>query len=107
MNSKQSGRRKFLKSGAALVGLAAGGMGIAKSEETIQHETIRPAGLRPIGEISHFEKLTRSGTATQGYTPLTELQGIITPSNLHFYVNHEKGVLMNIDPQQHRLTLYG
>ena len=107
MNSKQSGRRKFLKSGAALVGLAAGGMGIAKSEEAIQPETIRPTGLRPIGEISHFEKLTRSGTATQGYTPLTELQGIITPSNLHFYVNHEKGVLMNIDPQQHRLTLYG
>ena len=111
MNPKQSGRRQFLKGSAALVGgLAAGAVAPAVApgaDVTTKPEIIRATGLRPQGELSHFVKSHRIGTGTQGATPLQDSQGIITPSSLHYYVNHEKGVLMNIDPAQHTLMIHG
>ena len=111
MNPKKTGRRRFLKSSAALAGLAAaGGVLPASGQQTPpQAETplILPTGLRPLGERSRFEKLVRSGTATNATTPLQDLQGNITPTDLHFYVNHEGGILPDFDPSQYRLLIHG
>jgi len=109
MNSKQSGRRRFLRNTAALAGgMVVGGIRPGSSEDIIKPEIIKASpGPRPLGGPSQYVKLQRTGTATQGYTPLQDLQGIITPSALHYYVNHEKGDLLNIDPQKHRLLIHG
>ncbi|MGH9783140.1 MAG: molybdopterin-dependent oxidoreductase, partial [Terriglobia bacterium] len=111
MNPKQSGRRRFLKSSAALAGLAAAGRVLPASGQQTppQAETplILPTGLRPLGERSRFEKLTRSGTATNATTPLQDLHGNITPSELHFYVNHGGGILPDFDPSTYRLLIHG
>ena len=107
MNSKQAGRRKFLKGSAALVGLAASGIQSGSGQETTRPAVMRNTSVRPVGEISRFEKLARNGNFQNAYTPLQDLHGIITPSNLHFYMNHERGNLLDIDPAQHRLMIYG
>jgi sulfane dehydrogenase subunit SoxC len=90
-----------------LVGLAAARVTPVSGEGDVKPETIHVTGNRPLGEISPYVKLQRNGTLTQGATPLQDSQGIITPSWLHYYVNHERGDLMNIDPQQHRLMIHG
>src|ERR1700693_3700746 len=97
MKSKQMGRRRFLQGSAAAVGgLALGGMRSASGQEGAQPATqapiIRDTGVRPLGEISRYEKLVRTGTRTDMHTPLQDLRGIITPSNLHFHMNHEAGL---------------
>ena len=40
-------------------------------------------------------------------TPLQDLNGIITPSELHFVVDHENGVLLDINPAEYRLRVTG
>ena len=108
MNSKQSGRRRLLKGSVALVGgLAVGALRPAAGQETTRVDVIRPTGVRPEGEVSRFVKSVRRGTATNGLTPLQDSKGIITPSRLHFYVNHEAGILPDIDPAKHRLMIFG
>src|SRR5205085_543486 len=62
--------------------------------------------------LSRFEKSVRKGYITQyghhALTPLQDSEGIITPAPLHFFVSHEPGgILMDIDPQQHRLMIHG
>jgi len=112
MNAKQRGRRRFFKEGAALAGLV-GAMGpLAIGAQTLGSET--PAGrskdARNIyGERSRFET---SGRVREDLdwrdiwlTPLQDLQGIITPSALHF-LNHHYGI-PDIDPRQHRLMIHG
>jgi sulfane dehydrogenase subunit SoxC len=49
----------------------------------------------------------RTGTPTNLFTPLQDLDGIITPSNLHFHMSHEQGLIMDIDPREHRLIVHG
>lgn len=68
----------------------------------------RPAGSDGgYGAPSQFEHVRRIATAsgTDSYTPLQSLQGVITPSGLHFE-RHHAGV-PNIDPRQHRLIIHG
>ena len=112
MSAKPSGRRQFLKGGgAAVMGLAVGSARSASGQtppSTVVHET----GVRALGEISRFEKAVRKGYTSRlgvhALTPLQDLHGIITPSALHFYVSHEPGhILMDLDPQQHRLMIHG
>jgi len=118
MNFKRSSRRKFLKNGAALVGMAAGALGTA-SAQSAQHDDhegggpelpkgiIPSTGLRPLGVSSPYEKSARTGTAGEGMTPLQDLHGIITPNELHFYVNHEYGFIPSLDPKEYRLVIHG
>jgi sulfane dehydrogenase subunit SoxC len=111
MGSRQPGRRRFIKTGAALAGLtAAGGLRPLSGQISEQQKgpgLILPTGVRPLGERSRFEKLVRTGTATNGLTPLQDLHGIITPTDLHFYVNHEGGILPDFDPNQYKLLVHG
>ena len=56
-----------------------------------------------------MRKATGPGTPitdTALTTPLQDLDGIITPSGLHFLMDHVNGI-PDIDPQQHRLLMHG
>ena len=108
MNSKQSGRRRFLKGSAAVLGAAAVKNSLpANAQQASQPEVFPISGVRPVGEISQYENLVRTGNTSRAMTPLQDLQGMITPSDLHFYMNHEQGYLPNIDPEKHTLTIFG
>ena len=108
MNPKQSGRRRFLKGSAAVLGVAAvEGIRPASAQQASQPAVIPHSGVRPASEISQYEKLVRTGNVSRAMTPLQDLQGMITPSHLHFYMNHEQGHLPNINPEQHKLTIFG
>jgi sulfane dehydrogenase subunit SoxC len=117
MNSKQSGRRGFLKNGAALAGLAAGAIGSARAQ-TLGIETpgTSPKDLHAYGERCRFANSVRKGTggpwsagAPHDFglrTPLQDSVGIITPAALHFVVSHDYEP-PDIDPGQHRLLVHG
>lgn len=69
---------------------------------------------RPYGTPSRFEKhvvrrdvswLTASPESSVNFTPLHELDGIITPSGLCFERHH--GGIADIDPASHRLMIHG
>lgn len=109
MNSKQPGRRRFLKDGAVLAGLAVGAMRSA-SGETLASDTpaTHPRDSRALGERARFETSLRSeGSVSPNFwlTPLQDSVGIITPSGLHFSHNHYG--IPDIDPRQHRLLIHG
>jgi sulfane dehydrogenase subunit SoxC len=118
-------RRRFL--GAA--GLA--GAGLAAASLPLRAQEAKPDPLitevqdwnrylgegvdkRPYGTPSRFEKhivrrdvswLTASPDSSVNFTPLHELDGIITPSGLCFERHH--GGIAEIDPANHRLMIHG
>jgi len=107
----RTGRRRFLRFGAAL----SGALTACKTTNTAPAEPAETSSLgKPLtayGERSPFEKPERlvvSGKnpeigATR--TPLQNSYGIITPSSLHFE-RHHSGV-PQIDPAAHRLLIHG
>jgi sulfane dehydrogenase subunit SoxC len=109
VNSKNSSRRRFLRNGAGLAGLALGGIRSARAIPAGPESDEPPAkSTRAYGDRSPFEKATRSygDGSPNTFTPLQDLDGIITPSSLH-YVFTRGIVPIEIDPQQHRLMIHG
>ena len=110
-----SNRRHFLKSTAAFV--AAADFTNAQDSQTKQSTAGQgsppdPTGApgspaRPYGDRSRFEQAVRtpSREGTSSGAPLQDLNGIITPSSLHFE-RHHSGV-PDIDPAHHRLLIHG
>jgi sulfane dehydrogenase subunit SoxC len=118
-------RRTFLAGSASLMAWGTAGLvfGNANADEAdYTRDPMRVPGtlVRPYGERSPFEKLTRLGGAGPGaphgwganapnnfnsLTPLQDLHGIITPAALHFE-RHHNGVPA-IDPARHRLLVHG
>jgi len=102
-------RRQFLAGGASLLTISASSrlFGAQAQEPSDAIDPMRVPGTspRPYGERSPFEKQTRLVASTSSTTPLQDLQGIITPSALHFE-RHHNGVPA-IDPSRHRLLLHG
>jgi len=113
-------KRSFIKHSVGLI--AAGGLvaGAAKHAETVEPPEVPAsmkapgAGLGEYGSPAKYEgKVTRTlirsqpGTTGSGAsrTPLESLEGMITPSGLHFE-RHHSGV-PDIDPDQHRLLIHG
>ena len=109
-------RRVFLES-AVVAGTAGAGISTASAEPlAIENWMKEPGtGFAPYGQPSRFEdKVVRAvlsppnpplpgvGTAR---TPLHLLEGIITPSGLHFERSHSG--IPDIDPDQHRLAIHG
>lgn len=105
-------RRWVLKAGLA------GGLGLmtaaARGKERHPWMAVPGEGMSELGEPSpHARGLarvnigSRPGTTGSGAsrTPLEHLDGIITPSRLHFE-RHHSGIPA-IDPGVHRLTVYG
>jgi sulfane dehydrogenase subunit SoxC len=102
-------RRQFLTGGASLLAVnasvALSGVRGEERSEPIDPMRVPGALPRPYGERSSFEKQTRLVASTSSTTPLQDLQGIITPSDLHFE-RHHNGVPM-INPARHRLLIHG
>ena len=117
-------RRRFLTGvaglgGATLVGAADRAFaGDAKNLPPNVADWTRVLGdgvaTRPYGAPSKFEAhvvrrdvewLTASRESSVSFTPLHELDGIITPSGLAFERHH--GGIAEIDPQDYRLMLHG
>ena len=124
MESKQRSRRNFLTDGAALAGLAAAGAAVAKAQTEAQKSAGTAGSVNeglpdpskmfgpeapPYGAPSSFESAHRLPTAEYPFatrTPQQDLYGIITPSGLHYVVNHGSPT-PDIDPQEHRLLVHG
>jgi sulfane dehydrogenase subunit SoxC len=119
---KKPDRRRFLKNGAMLAGMALGAVRSADSE-TLEAETSnnRPKDLHAYGERSRFETAMRAGslgtwpqpTSPPDYhkdfgfrTPLQESIGIVTPASLHYIVSHGYEP-PDIDPREHQLMIHG
>ena len=101
--------------------LVAGALGTGLADAAAEPLAIQPwmtgpgAGFSGYGQPSRFEaKVARfipppPNPATQGVgparTPLHLLEGIITPSGLHFERSHSG--IPDIDPDQHRLVIHG
>src|SRR5262245_23939535 len=109
-------RRVFVE-GALVTGATGAAMSGAAAEPLpVQPWMKTPgAGFTGYGQPSRFEdKVVRfipplPNPATQGVgparTPLDLLEGIITPSGLHFERSHSG--IPDIDPEQHRLVIHG
>src|SRR6266436_3354517 len=107
-------RRIFLE-GALVAGATAAGLSCGSAKPlTVQPWMKVPGpGFAGYGQPSPFEskvvKVFLPPPATQGVgasrTPLHLLEGMITPSGLHFERSHS-GV-PDIDPDQHRLVIHG
>jgi sulfane dehydrogenase subunit SoxC len=114
-DERKLSRRALIAGTASVVGAAA----LAKLPGTVEAQgatagvssgAARATGLptADLGIRSPFESPTRSPTgATLGssYTPLQELAGTITPSDLHFE-RHHAGI-PQISPDAHRLMIHG
>ncbi len=118
-----AGRRKFLKFGAAAAGGALLGPGVAVAGETgafppqdAPWSQSLGAGIvdRPYGRPSDFVKdvirrnvpwLTASKESSVSFSPLQDLNGIITPNGLFFERYHAGRA--EVDPLKHRLMIHG
>jgi len=118
-------RRMVLKAGLALAGGAAGGLAsgsasaaegdpaILEKKEWSQYPG-DGVDARPYGTPSEFESgvvrrnvswLTADPISSVNFTPLHELDGIITPNGLCFE-RHHAGIA-EVDPAEHRLMING
>ena len=108
-------RRIFLE-GALVAGAAGMSVTGASAEPlAVPHWSKQPGkGFDAYGQPSSFEKVGRMippppNPATQGVgasrTPHHLLDGMITPSGLHFERSHSG--IPDIDPAQHRLVIHG
>jgi sulfane dehydrogenase subunit SoxC len=112
MESNGSGRRRFLKSAAALAGVAAGAG--AGAEWAARGQSAKPeaqAKSEGQAEAHDHRELSRRGARMSVdhityYTPLQDYGGIITPASLHF-VQYHASHFPDIDAKQHRLTIHG
>jgi sulfane dehydrogenase subunit SoxC len=105
-------RRYFLKCGGALAGatLLTAKAGAAREPWM----TVPGTGMSESGLPSRYESHLKRGNvgsqpgttgAGSSRTPLEHLDGIITPSRLHFE-RHHSGI-PDIDPDRHRLVIHG
>ena len=120
-NFDTAGRRKFLRLGAAAAGGALFGSGVAEAVEVFPpkdapwSQSLGPGIVdRPYGRPSDFVKdvirrnvpwLTASKESSVSFSPLQELNGIITPNGLFFERYHAGRA--EVDPKQHRLMIHG
>ena len=116
MSSKQSGRRRFLKNGVALAGVAVGAIQNSKGQAPAVESPAAPRkDFRSYGEPSHFASSARTSYSANSLphvhgwvSPLQDLVGTITPSGLHFWEDH--GYVLpveDMDPRQYRLMIHG
>ena len=111
---KQSSRRRFLKEGAVLAGLATvGGVRSVRGQTSESQDSDERGFHSSYGVPSHFESTVRetnplqAPSMTAALTPLQDSAGIITPSGLHFYNIRSSEFPPSIDPRQHSLLIHG
>lgn len=111
MNAKERGRRRFLRDGTVLAGLAVETIRSASGQTPEpRNPEIHPKDNRAYGERSHFVTSVRMGREGPSdgrvVSPLQDSIGIITASSLHFF-NSRDHDSPDIDPQKHRLMIHG
>ena len=108
MKTQEHGRRRFLKEGATLAGMALGvGAARSASGQTPQSE-ISAAEILAYGKRSRFvgsARVPAPGLPRVWLNPLQDSAGIITPSGLFFVNTHFD--IPDIDPRRHRLLIHG
>jgi sulfane dehydrogenase subunit SoxC len=107
LSNKKIGRRSLLGGGVvaatvALVKSASGQLVPAAVPDPTKLPGVPPGSL---GTRSGFEHLRKIPSDTSSRTPLQDLYGMITPSDLHFERNHN-GV-PKIDPHKYELLIHG
>ncbi len=118
---KKPSRRAFLKGAVATgAGALSGGAALAAGEKAITEvqpwatELGDPVDAMPYGKPSEYEKhvkrrtvewLTADPVSSINFTPLHDLDGIITPNGLAFERHH--GGAAQIDPASYRLMING
>src|SRR6202171_778232 len=120
MDAKKPNRRRFLKGGVAVAGLAAGAVQSAKGQAPAVATVNRKSTKEEIayGDRSRFVTSIREpaegrpspdafGLTFHVVTPLAESVGIITPSSLHYVAAHRGFYVPDIDPKEHRLMIHG
>jgi sulfane dehydrogenase subunit SoxC len=104
--SKRLSRRTLLSSVAAAVGGTAATRALPSLAQTPTDTTrTRGPGPRPLGRRSRFEQPQRDPSPTSSRTPLQDLHGTITPSDLHFERHH--GGIPDVDPREYQLLVHG
>src|ERR1019366_8658266 len=101
MDDIESARRRFLKEGLALAGLAVGAARpvFGQTEASAVPETEAEKNLDLYGERSHYVTSVRLPDGMDSHhdpfglthhikCPLQDLMGIITPSSLHYVAAH-------------------
>ena len=118
---KGASRRKFLTGAAGLVAAGATRPALADNAKNLPpnvpdwtRQLGDGVGVRPYGHPSKFEKdvirrtvpwLTATPESSVAFTPLHELDGIITPNGLCFERHH--GGIAEVDPHDYRLMIHG
>ena len=104
-------RRQFLTGGVGLAGLVMAGVRSLRGQTTAPQAAAKD--LLAYGQPSPLDNTIRRAPGaptaladTALMTPLQDLDGIITPSGLHFLMDHVKGIPA-LDAKQHRLLLHG
>jgi sulfane dehydrogenase subunit SoxC len=119
-DSARTTRRRFMAGAAGLAAASVAGAARADSKNLPPNiadwsKTLGDGvAVRPYGHPSRFEKdvirrdvqwLTASRESSVSFTPLHELDGIITPNGLCFE-RHHSGIA-EIDPNDYRLVIHG
>lgn len=102
--SKTISRRALLASVAGTVG-GATVRPVAFAQPQIDTTRVPGPGPSDIGTRSQFEQPRRDPGAASSRTPLQDLHGTITPSDLHFE-RHHAGI-PRVDPNRYELVVHG
>ena len=109
-DNRRQQRRTFIATGATAAAIAllkiSTGQQVNVQVPLIGDPTKKP-GVPPgtLGTRSRFEALCKKPTDGSSRSPLQNLHGTITPSDLHFERNH--GGVPFIDPDKYELTIHG
>ena len=109
-SSKGMSRRKLLGGAAAaamLIVQTSFGKTVQMALSEDEQDPTKKQGPLPsqIGTRSPYEKPVRKTSDTSSRTPLQDLYGTITPSDLHFERHH--GGIPTIDPNKYELLIHG
>lgn len=105
-DSRKLSRRKLLAGAAAAASIALLRTASGQVVQGAVAEARQPGPTpSPVGARSAFEHPVRTASDTSSRTPLQDLYGMLTPSDLH-YERHHSGVPV-IDPFKYELMLHG
>jgi sulfane dehydrogenase subunit SoxC len=109
MGSKRLSRRQLLAGAAGAAGAAALAQSLGAQAPAAGDPTKVPG--QPLSEVGrrapseHPRRLLSTTDPRLSVTPLQDLDGIITPSDLHYVVTH--GGVPQIDPHAYKLLIHG